>query len=171
MLLSWISDSIFIILLCVCKSHCNVNLIFRKNELLGGGEFGEVFKGSWITSCGLQEVAIKMLKQDTRPASRVKLLQEATIMGQFCHPHIVKLFGAVTLDEPVSVCVYSMTQYIQMNIVVLNPLAYAGIGILGWRRSSELLAWLHPEWVSYMWEKICRVCTFMVLIHENILCS
>ena len=102
MLLSWISECIIIILCVVCKSHCIVNLLFRKNELLGGGEFGEVFKGSWITPCGPQEVAIKMLKEDTRPAARVKLLQEATIMGQFCHPHVVKLFGAVTLDEPVS---------------------------------------------------------------------
>ena len=81
---------------------CNCMMIFfRKSELLGGGEFGEVFKGSWTTPFGIQEVAIKMLKQGTSHDTRIKFLQEAAIMGQFFHPHIVRLYGAVTLNEPV----------------------------------------------------------------------
>ena len=32
----------------------------------------------------------------------MKLLQEAAILGQFRHEHIVHLVGVVTVDEPVS---------------------------------------------------------------------
>ena len=33
---------------------------------------------------------------------QVKFLQEAAIMGQFKHPNVIKLYGVVTVGEPVS---------------------------------------------------------------------
>ena len=48
------------------------------------------------------EIAVKMLKPNTTEEDRVKFLQEAAIMGQFNHPNIVKLYGVVTMGEPVS---------------------------------------------------------------------
>ena len=33
---------------------------------------------------------------------QVKFLQEAAIMGQFKHPNVIKLYGMVTVGEPVS---------------------------------------------------------------------
>ena len=33
---------------------------------------------------------------------KVRFLQEAAIMGQFSHPNVVKLYGVVTVGEPVS---------------------------------------------------------------------
>ena len=47
------------------------------------------------------DVAIKTLKDDASEEDKVKFLQEAAIMGQFHHPNIVKLYGVVTVGEPV----------------------------------------------------------------------
>ena len=54
-----------------------------------------------MTSWGTQEIAIKSLKSGFSEKDKVKFLQEAAIMAQFRHPHIVRLLGAVTMDEPV----------------------------------------------------------------------
>ena len=84
--------------------------VCRFEQLLGSGQFGEVFKGEWVTPWGTQEVAIKNLTGGYSEEDRVKFLQEAAIMAQFRHPHIVRLLGAVTMDEPVGVrgCVHLM---------------------------------------------------------------
>ena len=74
----------------------------RAETALGSGEFGEVFKGTWETPYGPQEVAIKMLKEGSTDKEKTTFLQEAAIMAQFRHPHVVRLLGAVTMDEPVS---------------------------------------------------------------------
>ena len=48
------------------------------------------------------DVAVKMLKEGSDKQDRVKFLQEAAIMGQFKHPHVVTMYGVVTEGEPVS---------------------------------------------------------------------
>ena len=73
----------------------------KKERKLGEGEFGEVFKGEWTSPAKTLTVALKSLKSSASDEERVKLLQEAAIMGQFIHPHIVRLYGVVTLSEPV----------------------------------------------------------------------
>lgn len=72
------------------------------NNTLGEGQFGFVNKGLWTSPDGRHDVAVKMLKPDATEEDRVKLLQEAAIMGQFSHQNIVKLYGVVTIGEPVS---------------------------------------------------------------------
>ena len=74
----------------------------RAEAVLGEGEFGEVFKGTWETPYGPQKVAIKMLKEGSTDKEKATFLQEAAIMVQFRHPHIVRLQGVITVDEPVS---------------------------------------------------------------------
>ena len=70
---------------------------------LGSGEFGDVFKALWSTSGNTKkEVAAKTLKPGYSENDRVRFLQEAAIMGQFNHPHVVKLYGVVTVEDPVS---------------------------------------------------------------------
>ena len=76
--------------------------VLRAETVLGSGEFGQVFKGTWETPYGPQEVAIKMLKKGSTDKEKATFLQEAAIMAQFRHPHIVRLLGVVTVDEPVS---------------------------------------------------------------------
>ena len=81
-------------------------------EALGEGEFGSVYRGEWQSPMGCVEVAVKVSKDGLDPSEKVKLLQEAAVMGQFLHPRVVRLFGVVTLGEPVSyVCIAVTTQY------------------------------------------------------------
>ena len=48
-----------------------------------------------------KELAIKTVKPQLPEEQKVRFLQEAAIMGQFSHPNIVKLFGVVTIGDPV----------------------------------------------------------------------
>ena len=47
-------------------------------------------------------VAVKRLQENASEEERVKFLQEAALMGQFSHPHIISLYGVVTVAPPVS---------------------------------------------------------------------
>ena len=71
---------------------------------LGSGEFGTVNKGKWNHGAEQKDVALKMLKSDASPQDGVKFLQEAAINGQFHHENIVRLYGVVTIGNPV--CTY-----------------------------------------------------------------
>lgn len=53
------------------------------------------------TSNGVVDVAVKTLKEGSGEEDKVKFLREATIMGQFNHPNVVKLHGIVIENEPV----------------------------------------------------------------------
>ena len=56
----------------------------------------------WQSPRGAVDAAIKMLKPGSDEMDQVKFLQEAAIMGQFKHPNVIKLYGVVTVGEPVS---------------------------------------------------------------------
>ncbi|XP_021169393.2 tyrosine-protein kinase Fer [Fundulus heteroclitus] len=68
-------------------------------ELLGKGNFGEVFKGT------LQRdkvpVAVKTCKEDLPPELKIRFLSEARILKQYDHPNIVKLIGVCTQRQPI----------------------------------------------------------------------
>ena len=70
---------------------------------LSSGEFGEVYRGS-LRLPGKERivVAIKTLKSTYSDSQWWNFLREATIMGQFNHPNIVRLEGVVTKSK--SVC-------------------------------------------------------------------
>ena len=68
-------------------------------EELGNGEFGRVYRGHCK---GINvDLAIKVTNEETQ--GRIELLQEAVTMGQFLHPRILRLYGLVTIQDPVSV--------------------------------------------------------------------
>ena len=71
-------------------------------EQLGSGQFGQVCKAFWSISGATKELAIKTLRAELPEEEKVRFLQEAAIMGQFSHPNVVKLYGVVTMGEPVS---------------------------------------------------------------------
>ena len=56
----------------------------------------------WKFPSGTRDIAIKTLKDSAAEEEKVKFLQEAAINGQFHHPNVVKLYGVVTVGEPVS---------------------------------------------------------------------
>ena len=65
------------------------------------GEFGEVCGGHLRTTAGKKEipVAIKTLKGGYMESQRRDFLREASIMGQFDHPNIIRLEGVVTKSK------------------------------------------------------------------------
>ncbi|XP_078245953.1 ephrin type-A receptor 6 isoform X3 [Pogona vitticeps] len=69
----------------------------RIERVIGAGEFGEVCSGRLKTP-GKKEipVAIKTLKGGYVDRQRRDFLREASIMGQFDHPNIIRLEGVVT---------------------------------------------------------------------------
>lgn len=71
---------------------------------LSPGEFGEVYKGR-LKLPGKREiyVAIKTLKAGYSEKQRRDFLSEASIMGQFDHPNIIRLEGVVTKSRPVMI--------------------------------------------------------------------
>ncbi|XP_066508988.1 ephrin type-B receptor 1 [Hoplias malabaricus] len=73
-------------------------------EVIGAGEFGEVYKGR-LKLPGKREiyVAIKTLKAGYSEKQRRDFLSEASIMGQFDHPNIIRLEGVVTKSRPVMI--------------------------------------------------------------------
>ncbi|VVC25353.1 Hypothetical protein CINCED_3A014359 [Cinara cedri] len=90
-------------------ANCNYEL-FREQvelgEIIGEGQFGDVHKGvchmrsTKNTPGNAVAVAIKTCKPDADMATTDKFLEEAYIMQQFDHPHIIRLIG-VCCSPPV----------------------------------------------------------------------
>ena len=74
---------------------------------LGVGQFGSVCRATWSNEEGAKKVAVKTLKPTMLAQKKVKFLQEAAIMGQFFHSNVIRLFGVVTVGEPVSHVTFS----------------------------------------------------------------
>ena len=86
----------------ILYSCINISSILQQ---LGSGEFGQVCKAFWSISGATKELAVKTLKPELPEEEKVRFLQEAAIMGQFSHPNVVKLYGVVTVGDPVSICI------------------------------------------------------------------
>ena len=78
-------------------------VIFSMLEQLGAGQFGRVYKGLWMCQGEALHVAVKVLHEEAEEGERVKFLQEAAVVGQFSHSNIIRLYGVVTINPPVSV--------------------------------------------------------------------
>lgn len=77
------------------------NLIMLE-QVLGEGQFGDVYKGLFYKQPNVQSVsvAVKACKLDASYEERKQFLEEAMILSEFDHPHIIKLFG-ICSDEPI----------------------------------------------------------------------
>ncbi|XP_076296807.1 protein tyrosine kinase 2 Fak isoform X3 [Lasioglossum baleicum] len=70
-------------------------------EIIGNGQFGNVHKGSYKGRDNqVIAVAVKTCKVDADLATSEKFLEEAYIMQQFEHPHIIRLIG-VCSEAPI----------------------------------------------------------------------
>lgn len=82
----------------------------RIERVIGAGEFGEVCSGRLrLPSKREIQVAIKSLKAGYSEQQRRDFLSEASIMGQFDHPNIIRLEGVVTRCKPVMI----VTEYME----------------------------------------------------------
>nr|XP_033797853.1 ephrin type-A receptor 3 isoform X2 [Geotrypetes seraphini] len=80
------------------------------DKVVGAGEFGEVCSGRLKLSSKKEvAMAIKTLKAGYSEKQRRDFLSEASIMGQFDHPNIIRLEGVVTKSKPVMI----VTEYME----------------------------------------------------------
>ncbi len=90
-----------------------------RTELLGRGNYGEVYKGKY----GQRDVAIKCMKTDNK--SRVcnvdKFLDEAKIMRDLLHKNIVRLYGVCTQEEPIFIVTEFMAHGCLLNYLRDGP--------------------------------------------------
>jgi serine/threonine protein kinase len=84
-----------------------------RTELLGKGNYGEVYKGKY----GQRDVAIKCMKTDTknRLCNVDKFLDEAKIMKDLLHKNIVRLYGVCTQEEPIFIVTEFMANGCLLN--------------------------------------------------------
>ncbi|XP_021926794.1 focal adhesion kinase 1 isoform X10 [Zootermopsis nevadensis] len=89
-------------------------------EIIGEGQFGDVHKGTFKgRDSQLIPVAVKTCKADADLSTAEKFLEEAYIMQQFDHPHIIKLIG-VCSESPIWIVMElarlgEMRAYLQSN--------------------------------------------------------
>jgi len=72
---------------------------------LGSGEFGLVSLATWKDQ---SKVAIKVINSDASETEKVKFLQEAAIMCQFCHNNVIGLLGIVMEESIALVLEYAL---------------------------------------------------------------
>ncbi|MGH0136186.1 UNVERIFIED_CONTAM: hypothetical protein FKN15_059849 [Acipenser sinensis] len=84
-------------------------------EVIGAGEFGEVCRGK-LKPAGKREitVAIKTLRSSCMDSEKCSFLSEASTMGQFDNPNVLKLEGVVTRSRPENEGQFSMLQLVGM---------------------------------------------------------
>lgn len=63
------------------------------SEILGQGQFGDVYGGHYSAGSESIPVAVKTCKLEAVEGTAEKILEEALIMKQFDHQHIIKLIG------------------------------------------------------------------------------
>lgn len=107
------------------------------DEVIGGGEFGEVCKGKLRGPPGRRQddymiVAIKTLKPGSSAKAKSDFLTEASIMGQFDHPNVIRLMGVVTRSEPVMIITeymenHSLDSFLRINDGRLDLTQIVGI--------------------------------------------
>ncbi|CAD5111829.1 DgyrCDS1098 [Dimorphilus gyrociliatus] len=85
---------------------CNKDYEIDRNkiklgDILGEGQFADVYKGTFSDSPDRNlPVAVKTCKLDTTGEKSEKFLEEAFIMQQFDHQHIIKLIGICSQQPP-----------------------------------------------------------------------
>ena len=69
------------------------------------GGFVEVHKGAWKGKKSDLNVVVKSLKRNAPQEEKIRLLQEAVIMGQFHHPNVLQFYGMVNEEATVSTAI------------------------------------------------------------------
>uniref|UniRef100_A0A4W5M0I5 receptor protein-tyrosine kinase n=1 Tax=Hucho hucho TaxID=62062 RepID=A0A4W5M0I5_9TELE len=105
------------------------------DKVVGAGEFGEVCSGRLrLPSKKENCVAIKTLKAGYTDKQRRDFLSEASIMGQFDHPNIIRLEGVVTRSKPVMIVTEYMENGSLDSFLRKHDAQFTGIQLVGMLR-------------------------------------
>ncbi|KAM6970311.1 ephrin type-A receptor 3 isoform 2-T2 [Aplochiton taeniatus] len=105
------------------------------DKVVGAGEFGEVCSGRLkLPSKKEICVAIKTLKAGYTDKQRRDFLAEASIMGQFDHPNIIRLEGVVTRSKPVMIVTEYMENGSLDSFLRKHDAQFTGIQLVGMLR-------------------------------------
>uniref|UniRef100_A0A3Q3SMJ0 receptor protein-tyrosine kinase n=1 Tax=Mastacembelus armatus TaxID=205130 RepID=A0A3Q3SMJ0_9TELE len=105
------------------------------DKVVGAGEFGEVCSGRLkLPSKKEICVAIKTLKGGYTDKQRRDFLAEASIMGQFDHPNIIRLEGVVTRSKPVMIVTEYMENGSLDSFLRKHDAQFTGIQLVGMLR-------------------------------------
>ncbi|XP_076085718.1 focal adhesion kinase 1-like isoform X5 [Mytilus galloprovincialis] len=89
-------------------------------EVLGEGQFGDVYKGVWTDKDSeVHPVAVKTCKEENEETMTEKFLEEAFVMQQFDHPHIIHLIGICSETRPVWI-VMELAKHGEMRAYLQN---------------------------------------------------
>ncbi|XP_066916418.1 ephrin type-B receptor 1-B-like [Clytia hemisphaerica] len=104
------------------------------DQLIGGGEFANVFKGILSTESRNSDVAIKVLKSGANRSDRDDFLSEAAILGQFSDPNVVSIEGVVLKDYPSLIVLEYMANGSLDKYLVKNDSQFSVAKLLGMAR-------------------------------------
>ncbi|XP_058483849.1 ephrin type-B receptor 1-B isoform X1 [Solea solea] len=137
-------------------------------EVIGAGEFGEVYKGR-LKLPGKREiyVAIKTLKAGYVDKQRRDFLAEASIMGQFDHPNIIRLEGVVTKSRPVMIVTEFMENGALDSFLRQNDGQFTVIQLVGMMRGiSAGMKYLSE--INYVHRDLAAR---NILVNSNLVCK
>ena len=68
-----------------------------------------------------KHVAVKTVSSEATEKEKVKLLQEAALMGQFIHENVIRLFAIIT-EEPIGIVIeYANKGDLHKFLIELKP--------------------------------------------------
>ncbi|XP_068700595.1 ephrin type-A receptor 4-like isoform X2 [Montipora foliosa] len=104
----------------------------KLEEMIGQGEFADVYRGTKKTQGKQQVVAVKVLRPGSSAKNQRDFLSEASIMGQFNHPNVIKLIGVVTNSRPMMIITElleqgSLESFLEARKGILTSLQLSGM--------------------------------------------
>nr|BAA81719.3 protein tyrosine kinase [Ephydatia fluviatilis] len=140
-------------------------------EEIGGGEFGTVYKGMWNERKPPVPIAVKTLKPGSSDKMRDDFLTEASIMGQFHHPNVIKLYGVITKVEPAMIIMEfmdngSLYYYLRHNDekLSLQQLLKMACGVAAGMQYLSEVGYVHRDLAArnilVSKDEVCKVADF-----------
>uniref|UniRef100_A0A914C5E6 receptor protein-tyrosine kinase n=2 Tax=Acrobeloides nanus TaxID=290746 RepID=A0A914C5E6_9BILA len=124
----------------------------RLEQLLGDGQFGIVYRGTYTDKGGNKQlVAVKVCRaeKESQDISAINkyLLDEAYTMQQFNHPHIIRLIGICTEGTVGAWCVMELAQYGELRVYLIREKASIDLSvqILFSHQLASALSYLHER--------------------------
>ncbi|XP_077568597.1 ephrin type-A receptor 6-like isoform X4 [Stigmatopora nigra] len=138
------------------------------DRVIGTGEFGEVCSGRLRIPGRLDiAVAIKTLKGGYMEHQRRDFLREASIMGQFDSPNIIRLEGVVTKSRPVMIVVEYMANGALDSFLRTHDGQFTVLQLVGMLRGIAVgMAYLSD--MGYVHRDLAAR---NVLVDENLVCK